>query len=97
MPQCNSTSELLAAQRGICHRQCLSCASVHHARESCQMVQDIEVLFKPHDTAMFLDSTFRNPELVVSWSAKWPCPVGKPSATGQPTRSTQPIILPGWI
>jgi len=38
----------------------------------------------------------------------WPCPalglqptgdhyVGKPSATGQPTRPTQPFILPGSI
>jgi len=42
------------------------------------------------------------------WPANWPCPelglqptgdhyVGKPSATGQPTRPTQPFIPPGSI
>ena len=64
------------------------------------------LFFTPSLSLLFFIPTLLYPAGL--WPANWPCPAlglqptddhyeGKPSATGQPARPTQPFILPGSI
>jgi len=70
-----------------------SSAPVIHKR--CSLYSNISVAWHSGRTSVFGRRTFPVLRSTCSWRVT--TDVGKPSATGQPTRPTQPFILSRWI